>query len=374
MQNQAETTVDIQKIAEEIQKFNGFLKNSEHLKELRESARKKMSPTPREVLYREHSTTLYYYPPLAGYETRLSHPLLIIPSLVNKPCIMDLMKGESFIGAMLQGGSSVYMLEWGEPTLAQSRYSLYKYLFSYIGRAVRRIITHSGKDSLNLAGYCLGGALSVLYSALARSQNINSLITMVTPVNFHDKGLLSFWAKEEHFNVDKLVDTWGNIPADFFASCFPWLVPTANLKKMRMIYDKHDNDEFMEAFFALDIWLTENIPFPGEVYREIIKQGYQQNSLASTGTWNFGNSVIANLNDICVPVLNLTATYDHVSPPESCSMLTGLLKNSHCQQRDYPIGHLGIALGKDAKNKPTKEYWNDILTFLGDVDCWKKPQ
>src|SRR5690606_27807221 len=132
--------------------------------------------------------------PLVGSKTDLAHPLLIIPSLVNKPCIMDLMKGDSFIEAMLLGGSAVYMLEWGgEPTPAQSRYNLHFYLSQYIKRAVRRTKMHSGAKAVNLAGYCLGGALSVLYTALAKSQDINSLITMVTPINFHDKGLLSFW-------------------------------------------------------------------------------------------------------------------------------------------------------------------------------------
>ncbi len=351
--------------AEEYVKFLNFLGSGDKLKDLREEARRRLSPTPRTLVYQEHSTALYHYKPAqkAGLP-----PLLIIPSLVNKPCIMDLLKGQSFIEGMLAMGIECYMLEWGTPTAAQARYPLRQYILGYLDRAVRRTRMHSGAAKISLAGYCLGGALSVIYSAATQCRDLHSLIAMVTPVNFHDRGLLSYWAKEDHFDVDRIVDTWGNVPADFFSASFPWLAPTANIKKVRTIYDKQNDDDFLIEFLALDMWITENIPFPGECYREIIRQGYQKNTLAEEGIWTFDNGEVARLSDITVPVLIQAATYDHVSPIESCKILKSLLTRASAKESEYPIGHLGLALGKDGRNQSTTEYWQEIYAFLANAN------
>lgn len=359
--------VNVEEIQQEYQKIVKFMGSHDKFQDLREKARKCLNPTPRELLYREHSVSLYYYPPKEGVEAKVQRPLLVVPSLVNKPCIMDLFEGESFITGMLERGVAVYMLEWGEPTPGQKKSSLYQYLKQYLGRAVRRTRRHAGSDKVYLAGYCLGGTLSVLYSALDRGKQIAGLCTMVTPLNFHDKGLLSWWAKEEHFDVDKIVDSYGNIPADFFASSFPWLVPTASIKKAKTLMNKQEDEAFLINFLALDIWLTENIDFPGEVYREVIKKGYQKNVLTNEKSWKFEEEE-ARLSDINFPVLNMVAQYDHVSPADSCAVLEDLLDNANVETASYPGGHLSFALGRDVRNKHTSVYWDKIAGWLESID------
>jgi len=324
-----------------------------------------MSPTPRKALYREHSVTVYRY----DRETpaTLETPILIIPSLVNKACIMDLLEGESFIAGMLERGAQVYLLEWGEPNLGQQRYSLQFYLKNYIGRAIRRILKDSGASGVTLAGYCLGGTMSLLYAALDVEDQVKNLVTMVTPAGFEDRGMLSWWARREHFNVDSVVNAFGNIPAQFFSSVFPWIVPTSSFKKIRTIYEKHDDDEFLTSFLALDLWITENVPFPGQVYREVITKGYQENTLVKSRKWQLDDRM-ADLEDIQIPVLNVTAKYDHVSPVESCDVLTELVGSLNCTSLVYETGHLGPALGRDKLGVHTDLYWDDIQAWLKDHD------
>jgi polyhydroxyalkanoate synthase len=344
----------------EYRKFQDFVSNSQKIADLREKARSLMSPTPRELVFQEHSVSLYAY--RKPDSPSCKKPLLIIPSLVNKPSIMDLLQGESFIEALIERGITVYMLEWGIPTPAQKNLGLEYYLDHYIGRAVRRCLKHADAEKLILSGYCLGGTLALLYTAMQNDPRIDRLLTMVTPVNFKDHGLLSWWAKEEHFNVDKLVDSFGNMPAEFFSSSFPWLVPTASLKKARMVYEQHKDEKFMISFSALDIWITENVPFPGQVYREIIKGAYQKNLLVEKGEWPLDHKT-ASLAGIKIPVFIAGAQYDHVSPVNSCLMLEKLLPNANCTTMNYPAGHLGIALGKDITNQPTTQYWDDIANW-----------
>lgn len=354
-------TTWIAQTIEEYRSVQKFFSSIPKFQALRERARALLSPTPRALLYTENSISVYRY--ISPAKKIIQRPVLVIPSLINKPCLMDLLKDESFIGGLIERGASVYMLEWGENIQAQRNISFEHYLRGYMSRACRRVATDAGADGVHLAGYCLGGTVSTIFTGIDRGALVKSLTTMVTPLNFHDRGLLSWWAREEHFDVDKLVDTWGNIPADFFSNSFPWLVPTAQLKKIRTLQQKQEDEDFLLRFLALDIWISENIDFPGEVYREIIKNGYQKNLLATEGRWPFaqGDSL---LSEIRIPVLNLVSEFDHVSPAESCSLVEKLLVNAQCTTQVHPTGHLGFALGKDKKNQPTGRYLDEISNFL----------
>lgn len=355
----------LSEIQGEYAKVQSFLEQAPRLKQLRDEARDMLGPTPRDEVYREHSTTLYRY--RRDTPATQATPILVVPSLVNRPWIMDLIEGESFIAAMLERGFEVFMIEWGEPNPAQRRVPLAQYVDKYLSRAVRRSLKAAGAARLTLAGYCLGGLFSVLHTALDGGQRVRNLVTMVTPVDFQDRGLLSWWAREDHFDVDKIVDTYGNVPADFFSSAFPWLVPTGQLRKVRTVFQKHQDEEFLKRFLALDIWLTENIPFPGEAYRELIKKGYQGNVLVEDGAWDLGDKV-ARLEDVTVPVLALAARFDHVAPVESCTRLAEMVASEDVTGEAYDTGHLGLALGKTARGAPTTEYWDRISAWLIERD------
>lgn len=351
----------LHEIWSEYQKIQEFLAKTPEIQDLREEARAAMSPTPRELLYEENSVSVYRY----QRETPATrpYPLFVVPSLVNKPCIMDLLEGESFIADMLSRGFDVYMIEWGIPNPGQRDLPLDHYLETYLDRAVKRAQRMSGADGVVLAGYCLGGFMALLYTALDQGKRVKGLINMVAPVRFEDHGLLSWWARPEHFNVDSIVDAHGNVPADFFSSSFPWLVPTAKLRNMRTLFKKHEDKEFMRSFLALDIWLNENVPFPGEVYRTVIKQAYQEDQMARTGGFDLKNGRV-ELDQIQVPVLAMGAQHDHVAPGESCTLLADLVPEGLGEGMIEPTGHLGFALGKNGTGKPTKKYWDAIDKFI----------
>ena len=356
---------DLDAMASEYRRFSEFVGKSKKLQKEQEMVRMFIAPSHRDVVYREHSVTLYRYKRRKKASHRL--PLFIVPSLVNKPFIMDMLKGESFVEAMLDRGFDVFIIEWGIPTPGQKHLPLEHYIKHYMNRASKRILKMTGAPGLSVAGYCIGGNLALLHAACDKGERVKNLITMVTPINFEDKGMLSWWAKKEHFDIDKVVDTYGNIPADFFSQAFPWLVPQANLVKMRTIYEKHEDKEFMRSFLALDIWGKENTSFPGEVYRSIIKHGYQENVLVEQGEWPLEEGC-ARLADIEMPCLNMAAQYDHIAPCDSCLVSPDLLPNADCTSKAYATGHLGIALGKDVMQQPTTEYWDEIAQWLEKND------
>lgn len=353
--------LDVEAITQEYARLNTFLTRQPALAEIRERARAATQPTPRDLLYTEHSVAVYRY----RRDTPATHaaPMLVVPSLVNKPSIMDLIEGESYVAAMLARGFEVYILEWGEPNPGQRDFPLERYVMGYLGRAIRRVTRDSGAEKVLLAGYCLGGTFCLLHALRDRGKRVAGLVSMVGPVGFHDAGMLSWWAKRDHFDVGKVVDSFGNVPAEFFSASFPWLVPTASLKKARTVYEKQDDEEFLLSFMALDIWITENVPFPGRAYRELITHGYQENCLVEHGTWPFEGGDV-HVADLDVPVLNMAARYDHVAPGSSCLCLDELVEGD-ITSAERPTGHLGFALGKDIGGKPTPEYWDQI-------DAWAR--
>lgn len=353
---------DAHEVWAEYRRIQEYLSSLPELAKLREEATARVAPTPRDELYRENSLAVYRY--RRATPATQPRPLLVVPSLVNRPWIMDLLPGESFVQGMLDRGFDVFMIEWGDPNEGQRTLDLEHYLKVYLHRAVRRIRRKTGAAKVDLAGYCLGGTLALLYTALDKGEQIGRLVTMVAPVGFEDDGLLSWWAHKDHFDVDKIVDAHGNVPADFFSSSFPWLVPTAKLRNLRMMYEKHKDQSFMLSFLALDAWLADQLDFPGTVYRELIKHGYQENCLVTTGAWPLTNET-ASLKDLASPTLALAAGYDHVAPGGSCTLLTELAPKGLCQAEELPTGHLGIALGKTGRGEHTEDYWDRVGAFLG---------
>lgn len=352
-----QTKETLKKEAQYFLEYVNFLKNFQKIKE---DALKKTAPTPRKILYKEHSVTIYKYE--YPEDKPVKETLFLLPSLVNEPFVMDMLEDESFVRGMIDRGIQVYMLEWGQPTPGQKFYNLEYYITTYLERAVNRIAKDANKKKIVLGGYCLGGTLALLYAALSKCKKIKRIVTMVTPVNFKDRGMLSWWASRQNFNVDKLVDAFGNVPAEFFSKVFPWLVPLYRLKRYKIMYSFFKNQEFMKRFIPVDSWSRQNTPFPAEVYRDMIKNLYHENTFVNKGYWQIGEQR-ADLKEINVPILNAAAQFDHVCPVESCTMLENLV-NTKCTNKVYPVMHLGIALGKEYTGIKNPKFWDEIAEFI----------
>lgn len=345
----------------EYQKIQDYLRSLPDLNAEREAAEAAVAPTPRDELYRENSVTVYRY--RRDTPATRPRPVLVVPSLVNRPWIMDLLEGQSFNAALLARGFEVFMIEWGDPNPGQRRMDLDAYVRGYLGRAVRRVRRATGAAKVDLAGYCLGGTLALMHALADGGARVGRLVTMVTPVAFKDGGLLSWWSDKAHFNVDKIVEAQGNIPADFFSSSFPWLVPTAKLRNLRAMVEKHGDKEFMRSFLALDYWLREQVDFPGEVYRQLITHGYQEDRFVEGGRWPLSGGEV-DIGALNVPTLALAAQFDHVAPAESCTVIAELAPPGVAEAEALPTGHLGIATGKTARGKPTEDYWDRVADFF----------
>jgi len=318
----------------------------------------KVGITPHEVVFTENKLRLLHYIPIA--EKVFPIPLVMIFALVNRPYILDLQPGRSVVEVLLRGGIDVYMIDWGIPGGEDKHQNLDFYINKYIRKVVNKVKKISGSDKISILGYCMGGTMSVMYTAL-HPEDVKNLVVMTTGIDFKasKNGLLNLWGDKSYFNVDKFVEAYGNVPAEFLQSVFLFMKPIENLvTKYVTFYEKLDDKKLVENFLAMEKWLNDNIPVAGEVFREFIKYCYQENLLVQNKLKIKGR--VVDLRKIKCPVLNLIAEKDHLVPPATSIVLENLISSKDKETIVFPTGHIGLSVS----SKSLKELWPKVARWL----------
>src|SRR5918912_966161 len=79
------------------------------------TTRAPIAQTPRQPIWHLNKATLYRYTPVVPEEQRHPVPLLLVFALMNRPAVLDLRPGNSFVEHMVKQGYDVYLLDWGAP-------------------------------------------------------------------------------------------------------------------------------------------------------------------------------------------------------------------------------------------------------------------
>ncbi len=317
-----------------------------------------LATTPYEVVYTEDRVKLkHYLPERKVHQT----PLLIVYALINRETMLDLQPGRSVVQSFLDSGMELYMIDWGYPTHKDRFLGFDDHINGYMDNIVDFIRQRHSLEQINIMGICMGGAFSVIYSAL-HPEKVKNLVTTVTPTNFDtDKGLLHIWMR--NVDADLLTDTYGNIPADIMNFGFLLLNPA------RLMIDKYinfvenvDNKVFVENFIRMEKWIFDSPDLPGEVFRKFIKDCYQKNLLIQSKLEVGGKRV--DLKNVTMPLLNIYGKYDHLVPPEACERLTGAVGSKDKEDLCLNTGHIGIYVS----SKYQKEFAPKIATWLLERD------
>jgi polyhydroxyalkanoate synthase len=315
--------------------------------------------TPSELVYQEDRVKLKYYRPDAS---RLKTPLLLVHGLFNRETLLDLQPDRSIIRNLLKEGVEIYLIEWGSPTRRDQFLTLDDHINGYLDNIIDFVRRRHSTAHLNLMGVCLGGTFAVIYAAL-HPEKIKNLITTVAPTHFDtSKGLLHIWLKE--IDVDRLVDTFGNLPGNLVNSAFLLLnPPRLFLDKYLGFLENMDNKEFVENFIRMEKWIFDTPDIPGETVRQLLKDLYQENRLVQNQMEVGGHRV--NLRKVTMPLLNIYGQYDHLVPPEACEVLTKAVGSRDSQDFCLESGHTGIYVSARFQ----KEMVPKVATWLLKRDC-----
>lgn len=323
--------------------------------------RPKVGTTPADVVHRENKWRLLRYR-ARGNGPRHATPVLLVPSLINRHYVLDLLPGKSLAEWLVDKGHDVFAVDWGTPEDEDRFLSFDDIADGYLGRALRVASSYSPRGKAHVLGYCLGGTLAVIHAA-ARPERVASLAVLAAPVRFDDGGLLSAWTRTASFDVDALVAATGNVPWQLMQSAFHLLRPTLQLSKAVHVLDRAWDDASLDGFLALETWGSDNVSFPGECYRRYLEELYRGDALAR-GTFTLSGRP-ARLEAIRCPVLAVTFEHDHIVPWRSAAELVERVSSEDKERVHLAGGHVGAVVSKAASTR----LWPVLSSFWASRDA-----
>ncbi len=314
----------------------------------------KFELTPSDVVLTKDKTRLLHYK-VSG--EKKGPPLLIIYAPVNRYHILDIAPEKSVVRKLAVGGVDTYMLDWGHPGHEEDNLSLDDYV-GYVESAVDFIKKSSGSKNVSILGYCWGGIMALIYSAL-NPHNVSKLALMAVPVDTDkDKSTLTFWAKA--LDPGKIVSEFGQMDGQMLDLGFIMRNPPRfAFDKYVKFYEKMHDKGFVDTFLAVERWLYNTPPIPGNLYRDIIDGCYKKNALFKGEMTSVGNKRI-DLSKIDMPVLTITAEKDDLASPESTLAVLEVVSSKDKDSIQMPRGHVGLCIGGRAH----KSLWPRVAEWL----------
>jgi polyhydroxyalkanoate synthase subunit PhaC len=313
--------------------------------------------TPSEVVYEEDRLHLLRY----KGEGPIKHktPLLFVFALVNRPYILDILENKSVVAHFVKAGFDTYLIDWGKPAYADRHLNLDTYINVYLKNVVKHLQETTSSPQVNVLGYCMGGTMSAMFTALY-PEYVKNLILLAAGIDFSTReGLLNLWTDSKYFDVDAFVDAFGNCPAEYLQACFLMLKPVRNtLVKNVSLFERLEDKKYVDEFLTMETWLNDNVPVAGEVFREFVKRLYQQNLLVQNRL-TIGKRTV-DLKRITCPVLNLMAEHDDLVPPAQSQPFNDLVGSDDRETIRHATGHIGMAMGSSAQ----REMWPHVVEWL----------
>jgi polyhydroxyalkanoate synthase len=340
-----------------------FAKAEERLRRLSKILTTKalIAQTPKEQVWALNKTKLYRYYPVVAPEKRHRVPLLLVFALMNRPQILDLRPGNSFVEFMVSQGYDVFLLDWGAPGIEDKDLKFDDYALEYLPRAIRKMKAVSGCEEFSMLGWCIGAILTTLYAAVFPDQGLRNLLLLTAPLDFSNKEAITFsqWTDERYFDVDKVLAMFGNMPPEMIEYGAKALKPVENyIGNYLRLWDNLDNPKIAESWHAMNTWVTDNIPMAGGAFRQLIVDLYRNDRLMQ-GTWVMRGEKV-DVGRIKANLLTVIAGDDHITPPCQSDSLQTRVSSTDKELYRIPGGHIGIMAGSAA----AKKTWPHINKWL----------
>jgi len=327
------------------------------------TTRAPIAQTPKEVIWTLNKAKLYRYVPMVPEEKLHPVPLLLVFALMNRPYILDLRPGHSFVEFMLKHGYDVYLLDWGAPGIEDKNLKFDDYCLEYMPRAIRRMKEVSGSEEFSLLGWCIGAILCTIYAALRPDDGLRNLILLTAPLDFSKKESITFarWVDERYFDIDKVLGMFGNMPPEMIEYGAKALKPVENyIGNYLRLWDNLDNPQVIDAWHAMNTWVTDNISLAGGAFRQLVVDLYRNDRLMQGTLMIRGQRV--DLAKLRANLLAVIADADHITPPCQSEPVMERVGSPDRTMMKIPGGHIGIMAGSGASKRtwPQMDSWLSV--------------
>jgi polyhydroxyalkanoate synthase subunit PhaC len=302
------------------------------------------------TIWAEGSTRLLDYGPPDGM------PLFVVPSLVNRAYVLDLMPGHSMLRYLADQGVRPLLLDWGFPGEIERGFSLTDYIAGRLERALEFAVSVIGGARIALCGYCMGGSM-VVAVAERRPDLVARLVLLAAPWDFWAAGAQQ--AKDVAALLPALepaLSFGGTLPVDALQILFSMLDPGSVAAKYRDFGRQDQASPRARMFVAMEDWLNDGIPLVAPVARETLGFWYGANTPAD-GTWRVLGLAVHPEN-LRLPCFIAAPGRDRIVPPESARALAAAIPGAelHLPQ----AGHIGMVAGSTAK----AALWERLVSWL----------
>lgn len=281
--------------------------------------------------------------------------LVLVPSMINKSYILDLMGNCSLLRWLAAQGINAYLLDWGNSTDDAGQNTINDVVLARLVPALNFLHEKSGKP-VHALGYCMGGTLLIGAAQLLK-QKLASLTLLATPWDFHAGsggllGAVKFWAP----SAAQVLGTQDALPASVMHHLFALLDPEAPLRK----FPKFDAMELGSAaerlFIATENWVNDGVDLPRDVAHGCIHDWFLGNA-PMQGAWMLSDTLVAPRNVDC-PVLVVASRNDRLVEPEMALAVCSDIK--HAQVLRPETGHIGVIVGKNA----ARDVWCPMAKWI----------
>jgi len=268
-------------------------------------------------------------------------PVLLVPSLINPPRILDLDEEVSLTAAIARMGRRALLLDWGKAD-ARGGLSVAGHVEELLLPLVRRIA-----EPVTLAGYCLGGTMAI---AAANLIPVERVVTIAAPWNFADypdasrRALADMWA-----HAQSAAKQLGALPMEVLQAAFWSLDPERTVRKFAEFGRLIPRSPEARRFVELEEWANEGEPLPYPAARELIEELFGKDPSGS-GEWRVGGQAISDA--LSIPALHLTSDHDRIAPAATAPA---------GKRVAIPSGHVGMIVGS-----ARKQLHEALADFLSD--------
>ena len=284
------------------------------------------------------------------------HPVLVIPSLVNRSYILDLAEQHSFLRFLASRGLRPLLIDWGTPGPAELERSLGDYISGDISSVLSVAVEIAGGRPVPVIGYCMGGTLAAGLAVLSPDQ-ISALVLLAAPWDFHvgtngpPAAITAGGAA-----LEAMITTTGCLSVEALQSMFFSLDPLQGWTKFRAFADIPADDPAAESFVALEDWLNDGVPLAADVARECLFGWYGDNTPA-TGNWSVSGQIVDPACIAC-PTLGIIPAQDRIVPPASAQALINAIPGA--ESLSPQAGHIGMMVGRRAE----AQLWRPLVDWL----------
>lgn len=316
--------------------------------------------TPFRTVFRQGSLKVKIYD---SFESPARAQVLLFPSLINRPYILDLGRGRSLIQALVKSGIEVVMFDWGSPGETERDLGLHGLMEMRIPDALKAVHAYSefSEDDARprtLMGHCLGGNLALLFAgSLTKKRSplrIDRIVSLTTPIDTKNSALLNTWFQIPNWNPERFAQSFETIPWPILQLGFQMLRPTMTPRRWIQFAGRLRDRDYRESWLQMEIWSNDNVSFSCELFKDLLIPMYRDNGML--GHLNVDYAI----KDIRVPIFSIAATDDHIVQLDGARAIRKAVPEAEHTFIEARGGHVGAVISKRTR----ETVWPEMLEFI----------